>query len=141
MIVLSGTLEGGKELSRRFNSIPAEIGNSKPLFSRIGREVRLSVDSNFATRGSLFGEPWAPRKDNKSHPLLELTGQMRRSFNQRLGPNYVEISNNAPQFKFHQSNKPRRKLPRRVMLKLDEIRKTFIVKEFQAHIRSAIKKG
>lgn len=140
MIVLKATLEGGTEMSRRFNKIPQEIGNTKPLFFRIGREVRISVDSNFSSRGALFGQPWAKRKDNKSHPILEKTGRMRRSFNQRLGDNYVEISNSAQQFKYHQSNKPRRKLPRRVMLKLDEIRRRYIVKTFQQHIRESLKK-
>lgn len=141
MIVLSGTLEGDKELSRRFNKIPQDIGNNKAIFFRIGREVRISADVNFASRGSTFGEKWQPRKDNKPWPILERTGLMRRSFNQRLGPNYVEISNSAQQFKYHQSNKARNKLPRRVMLKLDEIRRRYIVKQFQVHIKDSMKKS
>ena len=66
---------------------------------------------------------------------------MRRAFSQNLGMDYVEIYNTADYFKFHQSNAPRKKLPLRVMLKLDQIRKIFIVKEFQAHIQKAIRKG
>lgn len=141
MIQLSGTIEGSKELSRRFMQIPDDLGNLKPPLFKIGREVRISVDANFSSRGALFGEKWEPRKDNKSHPLLEKTGRMRRAFSQRLGPDYVEIANPTEYFKYHQSNAPRRKLPRRVMLKIDEIRRIFIVKEFQSHIRQALKKG
>ncbi len=139
MIVLTGTLEGEKQLSRRLLKIPDNIGSfKKPLF-KIGREVRISVDANFGSRGALFGERWAPRKDHKSHPLLEKTGRMRRSFNQRLGDDYVEIANSSDYFAFHQSAAPRKKLPRRVMLKIDEIRKIFIVKSFQAHIRESVR--
>lgn len=140
MITLSADIEGTKELSRRFIKIPENIQDSGDSFAKIGREVMLSVDANYATRGSLFGEPWPSRKTPKPWPLLEKTGRMRRSFNQRLGRNYVEISNPTEYFKFHQSNKPRKKLPRRVMLKLDEIRRRFIVRQFQLHIRASLKK-
>lgn len=141
MITLTATIEGDKELSRKLMTIPNDISNFKEPLFKIGREVRISVDANFDSRGALFGERWQPRKDNKSHPLLEKTGRMRRAFSQNLGMDYVEIYNTADYFKFHQSNAPRKKLPRRVMLKLDQIRKIFIVKEFQAHIQKAIRKG
>ena len=138
MIVLSSSIEGDKELSRRFNSIPKDVGSFRGPLYRIGQEVRLSVDANYGSRGSLFGAKWEPRKDNKPHPLLERTGKMRSSFAQRLGDEYVEIFNPTPYFKYHQSNKARRKLPRRIMLKLDEIRKVFIVKEFQRHLHKSV---
>lgn len=138
MLEISGTIEGGKELSRRFIKIPEDIGNFKPVLFKIGREVRIAVDANFGSRGSLFREKWAPRKDNKPHPVLEKTGKMRRNFQQRLGDDFVEISNPTEYFKYHQSNAPRRKLPRRVMLKLDEVRKIFIIKEFQRHLHKAV---
>lgn len=133
MIELKVDIEGEKQLSRRLMIIPKNIGNfKKPLF-RIGGEVRGSIDTNFSGRGSLFGR-WVPRKDNKPHPLLEKTGKMRSNFKQNLGPYYVEIYNPTPYFKYHQSNKPRKKLPRRVMMKIDNIRRSFIQKEFQRHI-------
>lgn len=141
MITLSASIEGEKQLSRRLMKIPDNIGSFREPLDKIGREVRLSVDANFSSRGALFGERWSPRKDSKPHPLLEKTGVMRNAFAQNLGPAYVEIFNPTEYFKFHQSNKPRRKLPRRVMLKLDEIRKRFIVREFQAHVREAIRKS
>ena len=133
MIELKVDIEGEKQLSRRLITIPKNIGNfKKPLF-RIGGEVRGSIDTNFSGRGSLFGR-WVPRKDNKPHPILEKTGKMRSNFKQNLGPYYVEIYNPTPYFKYHQSNKPRKKLPRRVMMKIDNIRRQFIQKEFQRHI-------
>lgn len=138
MLELRGTLEGDKELSRRFQQIPADIGDFKQPMTRIGREMKVATDTNFASRGATFGERWAPRKDSKPHPLLEETGKMRASFEQRIGPGYLEISNSAEQFKYHQSNAPRTKLPRRVMLKIDQIRKVFIIKAIQEHIGRAV---
>ncbi len=138
MIELNVTLEGEKQLSRRLMTIPKNIGDFKrPLF-RIGGEVRGSIDQNFSGRGALFGR-WVPRKDNKPHPLLEETGKMRRNFKQSIGPSYISIYNPTPYFKYHQSNKPRKRLPRRVMMKIDRQRQQFIQKEFQKHIMDAIR--
>ena len=138
MIELKVTLEGERQLSRRLLTIPVEISDFKrPLF-RIGAEVRGSIDTNFSARGALFGR-WVPRKDNLPHPLLEKTSAMRRNFKQKLGPNYIEIFNPTPYFKYHQSNKPRKRLPRRVMMKLDRDRKKKKKKEFQEHIIRAMR--
>lgn len=140
MITLNVTLEGEKQLSRRLMTIPTDISNWKiPLF-RIGGEIRGSIDENFSQRGALFGR-WVPRKDNLPHPLLEKTGAMRRNFKQSLGPDYIEIFNPTAYFKYHQSNKPRKKIPRRVMMKIDDERKRFIQREFQKHINDALRKG
>jgi len=139
MIELSVKLEGEQQLSRRLLKIPNDIGDFKrPLF-RIGAEVRGAIDTNFSSRGALFGERWKPRKDTKPHPILEKTTSMRRNFKQKLGPDYLEIFNPTPYFKYHQSNKPRKKLPRRVMMKLDRDRKIFIQKTFQQHVLDAMR--
>jgi phage gpG-like protein len=138
MLQLNFSIEGEKQVSRRFNQIPDDIGDFKEPLRRIGAELKSAVDTNFSSRGSLFGEPWKPRARNYPWPLLEKTGTMRNSFTDRLGPGYVEIMNTSDYFKYHQSNKPRSSgLPRRVMLKIDQIRKTFIVKEFQRHLGKA----
>lgn len=140
MITLNVTLEGEKQLSRRLMTIPSNISSWKiPLF-RIGGELRGTFDKNFSQRGALFGR-WQPRVDNLPHPLLEKTGAMRRNFKQSLGPDYIEIFNPTPYFKYHQSNKPRKKIPRRVMMKIDDERKRFIQREFQKHVNDAIRKG
>lgn len=138
MITLSVDIEGEKQLSRKLLTTPSKISDWKrPLF-RIGGEVRGSIDTNFSGRGSLFGR-WLPRKDNLPHPILEKSGKMRRNFKQNLGPDYVEIYNPTAYFKYHQSNKPRTKIPRRVMMKIDEQRRIFIQKEFQRHIMESMR--
>lgn len=138
MIELGFSIEGEKQLSRKLNIIPGQLGDLTNVFTNIGQEVKDAVDKNYSSRGSLFGSKWVARKDKKTHPLLELTGAMRGAFEFNANNDYVEIFNTSDYFAYHQSNKPRRKLPRRIMLKLDQIRKQFIVKEFQRHIQRTI---
>lgn len=139
-IELKVQIEGDKELSRRLLNIPRDIGQFYKPLAKINYEVRGSIEANYSSRGALFGK-WVPRKDSKPHPLLEKTGAMRNSFSSRLGSDYLEITNFDPKFAYHQSNKPRRKIPRRVMMKIDRERQQFIIKEFQRHVMEAIGKS
>lgn len=45
---------------------------------------------NFTARTSPVGEPWAPRKDNLPHLLLELSGRMRASLTEG-GPDHIFV--------------------------------------------------
>lgn len=139
-IELKVQIEGDKELSRRLLNIPRDIGQFYRPLAKINTEVRASIEANYSARGALFGK-WVPRKDGKPHPLLEKTGAMRNSFTSRLGSDYLEIGNFDPKFPYHQSNKERKKIPRRVMMKIDRERQQFIVKEFQKHVMEAIGKS
>ena len=141
MVELNIDIEGDTELSRKLLTTPGNLDNLSGVFYRIGNEVRRSIDSNYSSRGSLFGSKWVKRKDNLSHPLLEKSKRMRGNFRQSLGSDYVEIYNPTSYFKYHQSNQARKKIPRRVMMKIDKERKVFIVKEFQKHITSTINKS
>jgi len=133
MITISGEIEGDKELSRRLMIAADSLEDfSEPLES-IGGELKKSFDENFSMRGGLFGG-WQPRKDNNTWPLLEKTGDMRNSFTDEVHSDFVILTNTAPYFPYHQSNKPRQRLPRRVMMKIDQQRKTFITKAFQEYI-------
>lgn len=138
MLQLNFEIEGEKQVSRRFNQIPQNLGSIQEPLRNIGTELLRSVDMNFASRGSLFDEAWQERTRNYPWPLLQKTGRMRAGFKDNLGKDYVEIYNIEDYFKYHQSNKPRRHLPRRVMLKIDQQRRTFIVKEFQRHMQKVV---
>lgn len=45
----------------------------------------------YTARTSPVGDPWAKRKDNLPHPLLELSGRMRASLTEG-GPDHIFIS-------------------------------------------------
>jgi phage gpG-like protein len=140
MIHLDATIEGDRELSRRLLITADGIDDFREPLTRIGDELLHTFDANFASRGSLFGG-WAQRKSPAPWPLLERTGTMRRSFDKNVDKDMVKLWNSAPYFGFHQSNQPRSKLPRRVMMKIDNQRKEFIQKAFQEYIISVMRKG
>lgn len=139
MIEISGGIEGDKQLSRVMNIAPQKIGELRPVMSRFSKDYLWTVELNFKSKGSLFKERWPKRKDKKSHPLLNKTGKMKASFESRIGDNYVEIYNTAEYFKYHQSNKPRQALPRRVMLKVTNMHILRFQKEIQRHVQKALR--
>lgn len=131
------SIEGQKEFSRRLLVVADGIRNFRQPLEQIGGELLKSFDLNFDTRGELFGG-WPERKQDYEWPLLERTGAMRGGFRSVLNPpgspREVVLWNVEPYFKFHQSNKDRNKIPRRVMMKIDNERRNFIIRAFQSYI-------
>lgn len=134
------TIEGEKQLSRRLLIVTDGIKDfTEPLRSS-GNELQKTFQINMQQEGELFGG-WAPRvpryKDGQridTWPLLNRTGKMYDSFYSLVKPDSLILGNRSPYFKYHQSNKPRKKLPRRVMMKIDNQRKSFIMRALQAYI-------
>ena len=140
MIYLDATLEGEQQLSRRLGIVADGVEDFSPALENIADELLHSVDENFSQRGGLFGG-WPARKDDNPWPLLEKTGEMRGSFMSAVKSDYLELGNADPKFKFHQSNQPRTRLPRRVMLKIDQQRKVYITKAFQQYLAGLIQES
>lgn len=135
MIQLKVTLEGDKLLARDLMVVADGMKNWKPALEKVNREVLKSFDMNFDSEGGLFQQGgWPARKKAYPWPILEKTGRMRMAFVSSVSETEAVFSNPTPYFKYHQSNKPRTRLPRRIMMALDDDRKTFIVKAFQEHI-------
>lgn len=134
-------IEGQKQLVRRFRGIEISGRNWKPTMKVIGRDLTECFSGPvFETKGREIEEKWKPRKQpTGSWPLLEKTGRMRKGFEYRASSDRVEISNPVPYFVFHQSGKPRRKLPRRVMMKLATKQKSKIMKRFHQDIISKLR--
>jgi phage gpG-like protein len=133
MLRLDADIEGDKELSRLLTDIDTGLRSFRPALEKIVPEVLKSIDLNFAARGSLFGG-WKPPAKNYGHALLEDSGTMRGAFEFDVFDDHAIIYNPTEYFKYHQSNQPRTKIPRRVMMKLDDERKRFIVKAHQEQI-------
>lgn len=124
---LKFTIEGETQISRSLQGI--ENRNFTKEFEASGKKlVKFYSGEVFNTEGAVIGEKWVggPR-----YHKLQITGKMRNSFQHTASPSMLIVENTDPKFGYHQSNKPRTKLPRRVMLKLDNLRKTWIVKEIQ----------
>lgn len=125
------------------------------------------IQRNYDTQGSTFGEPWKPltvatliSKWKRSigpggisgGQSMVQTGRMKRSFTATISRNLLVIYNNVEYFLKHQSKNPQDRrifvfgrrnktmvLPRRVMMKLDAIRRAKIVSFFGRWMRNNVK--
>lgn len=139
---LEFVIEGEKQLSRRLGIVTDGIKDFRPPFQLSASEFIRVYKANFSARGATLGEPWADRQPQYHGgarvdvwPLLQETGAMRNSFQAQVTPDAMVIFNLADYFKYHQSNQARStRLPRRVMMKLDEARRRFIVKAMQEYL-------
>ena len=134
-------VEGDKQLIRRFRGIRLAGKNWLPTMRRIGKDLTECFSGPvFETRGREIGEPWKERQKGYPWPILERSGKMRKGFKFKAGRVAVEIYNIADYFKYHQSSKPRStRLPRREMMKLDNKRKTKIMKRFHTDLYKKLK--
>lgn len=138
MLTLEGYDQGFKELSRTLIVLEDGLDDWDKPFSDLGTELVQVWDLNFAGEGSLFGG-WEPAAMDYGHPLLQDTGDMRGAFGFGATKDTLELYNTDPKFRFHQSREPRSKLPRRVMMMLDEERKQLVQKRFQEYIVNLIR--
>lgn len=133
MIELHAELEGEVQLDRRLGFVAKEIDDFSPALESSANTLLKSFDNNFEARGKLYGG-WAPRKVIADWPLLEKTGEMRQSFDKAVTRYQAVLFNTAEQFPYHQSNKPRNRLPRRVMMMIDQQSRKEIIKHFQEQV-------
>lgn len=140
-ISISFEIEGDKQINRRLNIYTDGIKDFKPPLQLSASEFIRVYKANFATEGATLGEKWPARKPQFKNgqrvdvwALLQKTARMRNSFQAQVSASELSIINTAAQFKYHQSNQPRKKLPRRRMMKIDEARKRFVVKALQRYI-------
>jgi phage gpG-like protein len=137
---LSFSIEGDKQFSRRLHIVTDGVSDFTNPLKQVSTELHKTFQLNFSQRGGLFGG-WPERtpqfkkgQRTDTWPLLEKTGVMRKSFLTSSTKTKIELTNSAEYFKYHQSNQPRKRIPRRVMMKIDQDRKTFIVKTFQEYL-------
>jgi len=134
-MLIQFTLQGEKQLIRKFRGIKMAGKNWLPTMRLIGRDLTgLFSGAVFTTEGREIGEPWQKRKEPKPWPLLDRTGKLKEGFKYDAKRLSVTIYNIADYFVYHQSNQPRRRLPRRVMMKIDNKRKANIMRRFQQTI-------
>lgn len=145
------TIEGEKQLSRILLGMETGLSNFKKPLDTIARNlVSLFTNEVFQTRGGVIQESWASlspytlatkaRRGLPAAPLIA-TGAMQHAFKSAVTSDQAIIYNTADYFKYHQSNQPRKKLPRRVMMKIANKQKEMIVKEFQDFIRTSAKQN
>ncbi len=146
----SYTIEGDKQFSRRLRGLETDLKDFRKPLKRIADQLKtVFSDDVFRTQGGAVNESW-PRlspytlamKAKKGYPSAPLiaTGAMQKGFRTIVTSDQATIYNVVPYFKYHQSNKPRKRLPRRVMMKLGNQQRELIQKEFIKYIRQSATK-
>lgn len=138
-IVIAGAVEGDLQLSRELIGINTNLNNFRQPLQRSRDQLLSTTQLNFGVVGSMMGG-WKPRKRIYAWPLLQKSGRMRRNFQSKVSSNMMEIWNPTSYFPYHQSNRPRRRLPRRVMLKIIGQDKRRIQKFFQEFMVGTLKR-
>ena len=148
---LQWSIEGEQQLSRVMRGINGGFADLTKPFSESAKKLKSLYEGEvFSSRGAVIGERWerlspytVAQKARQGYPLDPLirTGAMRDSFKTLVTSDHAEITNTAEYFKYHQSNQPRTRIPRRVMMKLGENQKQLVVKEFQKYIIDVMKKA
>ncbi len=147
---LSWQIEGEQQLLRNLRGIRESMGDWRPAFRKVARELKDTFANDvFQTEGGAVDESWSPlspkylaqkRAQGFSGGTLIKTGKMKKAFKSMFDPNSATLWNAAQYFKYHQSNKPRNKLPRRVMIKLGNDQKVLVVRIFNTHFQKKLKK-
>ena len=141
------SIEGDVEMLRQLQGVSRDLKSWDKEFKQVGSFLLKTFKQNFDTEGRTLGVPWqslkpstVAQKQRLGYPsnILVRTGRLKESFKAKAGSFSVVISNPTPYFVYHQSKAPRSKLPRRVMMRLDEKRKQEIVKIFQGSIQDTL---
>ncbi len=147
-IIVTGDREFGRELlgmSRR-------ALNMTPAFVDIVEHLRDWVRAQYSSRGARSGDRWqalaastvrAKALRGLDPRIMLATHDLYNSLAHRSADSLVDIDADSltfgsklDYFKYHQSRKPRTKLPRRPVIALTELDKREVVKILQRHIVS-----
>lgn len=132
-------ITGNAETKARLRKIGSGINDMKDAMEHIGQKVGHYYKNDvFMSSGGALGKKWAPLKastirnkkragfrQNITVPLVG-SGTMRDSFIAKSTKTNVIITNSTDYFKYHQSSAPRRRLPRRQMIGINNPIKTII---------------
>lgn len=126
-----------------------DAGFKEPL-AEIGKDlVKYFSKQPLQSRGGVFGTPWAKlaqstQAGKKLHyrqyvnvPLMR-TGKMMKSFNSKVEPLGLVISNSVPYFKYHQSTASRHKIPWRPMMLINQPVKDMIQTTISEYINAQL---
>lgn len=148
-VYLRWDIEGKRELSRRLEGMASHIKDMTTPF-RKSADMLVGVYSKdvFDTQGAVFGRKWQrlspytvaqkARAGYGDKPILVRTGALQRGFRRIVASDQAVVYNDMEYFKYHQSNRPRHRIPRRILMRLDENLKERVVKIFQRYLHEQL---
>ncbi len=151
------SLQGEKQLARFLGlELPRKIKIAKGNFLKRSGDIVINRSKHlFSTSGSGIetAPPWAKlapatvrskaKKGFSSKPLIG-SGKLSSGMTKKVvtGKNVTVTNKFMNQYgKYHQSNAPRRKIPRRAFLELDNRSRTNIIRLIQTDIHNALNPG
>lgn len=147
-LTLHFAIEGDVQLSRRLLLDAEKLKDWAPAFKEAGGKLKSIFSGEvFETEGGAVKEKWqqlSPRYalwKSQRYPgkgILERTGRMRAGFQYSWSATETVVWNDVDYFRYHQSNRPRTKIPRRVMLKLAEGQRTLVVRIFNTYFQKKV---
>lgn len=153
MLTFRLIFEGEAILSRDLDGIAERATDLRPAWPAVIAYFRQMTARAFATEGASTGKAWAPLKPSTqrertrlhfgaSHPILERYGTLKRSLTTDQGLGFVEetatsigFGSNAKSFWYHQSRKPRKKIPRRAPVLPTAADRTELMRPVALHLR------
>lgn len=134
MATINLVVEGDKELVSKLRKFGVSVLDLSDSMDETGQYLtRFFSGEVFASRGQVFGKPWASLNDNYAafkarkfpgRPPLIRSGLMNRSFKHKSTKLTTSLWNEASYFDYHQEG---RGVPERVMMHVDEKRERSIV--------------
>lgn len=146
-VKISATIEGEKQVSALLEKGGSRLSNMRKPLAATNLYLRKEIDSNFGAQGTILGSKWQPlnatyaaqkRRRYGSKPILEATGKMRKGFKSSVSPRRLVIKNDVKYFRYHQSNRPRRILPRRPMLNVSPTQQSKIYQIFNKFLQNLL---
>lgn len=130
MLRVTLSIEGEVIIDRLFEGLEDRARDLTPAWPAVLRVFRGLVAQAFETEGASTGAPWPQLAERTqrdraahgfppTHPILQRTKRLLRSLTigdggfADMGPQHLTIGSDVEYFVYHQSNKPRRRLPRR----------------------------
>lgn len=151
-------ITGDKKVLANFSKVRSGLMNPRSFLTEYALIYMPAIQEQFASGGRGFGTPWPylkPRtiikKVKEGFPPIPLvrTGKMRGNFKYQVRttslasktPGFIPtglltIFNPTPYFKYHQTGTS--KIPQRVMLRFDEVRKSLALSMFMGWIKRTI---
>lgn len=136
------------QLSRKLRILSDRVKDWTPAFMESAEYLKHVFSTDvFDTQGAAIGVHWAPlskayayekAKKYPGKPLLEATGTMKAGFMTLWRPDMAAVWNKVEYFKYHQSNEPRHKLPRRVMMRLGMNQREQVVRVFNTYFQQLV---
>lgn len=153
MLTITGHLEGEEVIQRKLEGLEERLSDMTPAWPAVLAVFRGIMKQAFATEGASTGSPWPQLKPSTvkqreregfpgRHPILARTHTLERALTSEGGasvvvrmPRYFAVAVDLDYFKYHQSKRPRTKLPRRAPINLTQDDKTRLLHPIRLYVK------